>query len=79
VAVITIFYKCACMPAERSVDVPPRREDEDIIDWMETCVRLSIGLDHRKRSPLCRAAALEYAKIPAPENAPFIGGVPKTH
>jgi hypothetical protein len=74
---IELRYKCHCMPAEVSLKVRFRRADEDIIEWMEGVVRHAIGADHRRRSPIYRATAMEYAKIPAPENAPFIGGKPE--
>lgn len=76
---IKVVYKCACMNKEASVDVPFRRADEDIHAWFENCVQQAIFLDHRKRSPLCRATATEYVKIPAPESAPFIGAKPQVN
>lgn len=72
---IQIPYKCACMPAEAIVEVRYRNQGEDMLAYMEIVVG-TIGADHRKRSPLCQAQAMEYAKLPAPENAPFIGGKP---
>lgn len=71
-----ILYKCACMPAEAEVEVAERRENEDILDWMHH-VQMAIGVDHRKRSPICMATTMEHCKIPVPENAPFLGGKPK--
>lgn len=72
-----ILYKCACMPAEGEIEVPFRRDGEDIVDWMRGCVEPSIYLDHRKRSPLCCAPTMEYAKIPVSEAADGIGEKPK--
>ena len=74
---VEIRYKCKCMSCEANLSVPFRRRGEDIVEWMETCVQRAIYLDHRQRSPLCLATALEYAKIPAPDSAPFIGGKPE--
>ena len=71
-----IFYKCKCMREEATVAVPDRRDDEDIGDWMGK-VALAIAADHQLRSTLCAATSMEYAKIPLPENALFIGGKPK--
>lgn len=77
---IEVRYKCACMPVEASIMVPFRRpKEEDVVQWMQNCMGLAIYLDHRQRSPSCRATAMEYAKVPAPENAPFIGGKPEVN
>jgi hypothetical protein len=73
---IDITYKCRCMSAEATFQVRNRVEGEDIATWMYD-VQRKMGEDHTKRSPLCLATKVEYAKIPAPENAPFIGGQPK--
>lgn len=73
---ITISYKCSCMLAEVSIEVRNRREGEDVIDWMHD-VQFAMTVDHIGRSPHCRAETVEYAKIPMPENAPHIGGVPR--
>lgn len=74
-----ICYKCACMAAEAEIEVMGRPAGGDILDWMQGVVQPSISVDHRARSPHCRAAALEYAKIPLDEAAPGIGMVPVKH
>lgn len=76
---IEVRYKCACMPAEASIQVPFRNENEDVVQWMQNCLTPAIYLDHRRRSPNCRAAVMEYAKLPVPENARFIGGKPEVN
>lgn len=58
-----ILYKCRCMKAEASIDVPDRQPDGDLLEWMEL-VTHAIGVDHRGRSALCMATQMEYAKIP---------------
>lgn len=73
---IELRYKCRCMDAEASIQVPERQEAEDIIQWMNLVVQAAIYLDHRRRSPSCKTTEMEYAKLPMPENAPFIGGKP---
>lgn len=67
-----IFYKCVCMKEETKCTVPLRQEGEDIGKWMHK-VGIAISADHQIRIPICNATAMEYAKIPLPENAPFIG------
>lgn len=73
---VGIIFKCKCMAAEATVQVRNRNEHEDVADWMEL-VQSTISNAHRKTSPLCMSATMEYAKIPMPENAPFIGGKPQ--
>lgn len=74
---IEIIYKCRCMKAEETVQVREREEGEEIVDWVRDIVGAAIDEAHRARSPFCMATHMEYAKIPAPENAPFIGGKPR--
>lgn len=74
---IAIRYKCACMAEEATVQVRERQEGTDIVDWVEGVMGLALAADHKRRSPDCRRPRTEYVKIPAPENAPFIGGSPK--
>lgn len=69
---LEIFYKCTCMDAEAALSVPCRRPDEDIRDWIAK-VQGAIGTHHWTAHPDCRATTMEYAKIPAPENAPYLG------
>lgn len=72
-----VIYKCRCMATERTLNVRNREPDEDITDYMEDVVRREITDDHRMQSPICMAPALEYAKLPMPENAPGVGMKPK--
>jgi len=75
--VVEVAYKCHCMQKEEVLHLAERQSDEDIAFWMTNVVQASIYLDHRNRSPLCRAQSMEYAKIHLPENADFIGQAPK--
>lgn len=77
---LEILYKCGhCTQEERAVRVPFRDGAQDVVEWMEEVVAPAIARDHRERSPLCMAAVMEYVKIPAPENAPHVGGRPVAH
>jgi hypothetical protein len=67
-----VTYKCACMSKEATVVVPDRHPKGDLMEWMEL-VQHCIGVDHRARSPICVATAMEYAKIPFDEAAPGLG------
>lgn len=71
-----ILYKCKCMPAEVPVAVPEREKGQDLGPWMNK-VGVAILADHQLRSPMCGEDKMEYAKIPMPENAPFLGAKPK--
>lgn len=71
-----VRYKCRCMLTETSIRVPFRRLGEDVVQYMQTVIQPAVYLDHRQRSPSCREEKMEYAKIPSPENAPFLCGEP---
>ena len=64
------------MAAEACVRIPYRDGSRDVVEWMEGEVGGAIARNHAARSPLCLATAMEYCKIPVPENAPHIGGKP---
>jgi hypothetical protein len=68
---VEVRYKCACLKEEATVHVPERGRGDDVADWVGETVGQAIGADHRKRSPLCQATKMEYAKIPA--DGEFIG------
>jgi hypothetical protein len=73
---VEVIYKCRCMSAEATIQVRHREPGEEITDWMAE-VQQEMGRDHSRRSPLCIATTVEYAKIPMPENVQFIGGKPE--
>lgn len=60
---IDVVYKCHCMSKEATLPIAARNRNEDILDFMGR-IGVAIGNDHRKRSPLCKATHMEYAKIP---------------
>lgn len=60
---LELLYKCRCMTEEKSLYMRERKPDEDIINYMED-VQRKVGAEHKKLSPLCRATALEYLKLP---------------
>jgi len=71
----TIHYKCACMQDEGSFEMPARRFNEDIADFMER-VKKWLGDDHSQRSPFCRSGVAQYIKLSVPEDRP-IGSSPQ--
>lgn len=73
---VEVAYKCTCAPVEVLLQVPFRREDEDLREWMESIVGAACYLDHRQRSPSCPSKNVEYVKVNSPDNAPFVGGKP---
>lgn len=58
-----VIYKCKCMSAETEIDVPDRRPNSDIGDWMDMVIAC-ITVDHRASNALCQSDKVEYAKIP---------------
>lgn len=60
---LELLFKCRCMKEEKSLYMRERKSDEDIIDYMQD-VQRAVGAEHKKVSPLCRSAALEYLKLP---------------
>lgn len=71
----TVFYKCKCMQDEGSFEMPARRFNEDIENFMERMKRW-LGDNHRERSPFCRAEKTEYVKIYVSEDGE-VGSSPK--
>lgn len=72
----TLHYKCTCMKEEVTFEMPARRFNEDVADFMER-VQKWLGEDHSQRSPFCRATAVEYLKMPVPEDGRPIGSSPE--
>lgn len=72
----TIRYKCSCLSEEVAFDMPARRFNEDISDFMERMKRW-LGEDHSQRSPFCRSGKTEYVKLPVPEDGRPIGSSPE--
>ncbi len=70
---VKIRYKCACLQDEVTLDIQARRPHQDIAEWMENIVTPALGVDHRKRSPICQATAVEYLKLAVPEDGRNIG------
>lgn len=67
---LTVFYKCKCLKAEVSVEVPDRSPAVDIVFWVQTILGTRVGNDHASRSPYCMETEMEYVKIPyKPEGA----------
>lgn len=69
-----IKYKCSCKVDPIEITVTDRHKNGDVVDWIENCVRASIAVDHRARSPLCQN---ETCDIMIPVDTDHIG-VPPT-
>lgn len=53
---ITVKYSCnQCGLVKREVGVPIRREDEDVVHWVEQTVGRAVKRDHNAVSPHCTA------------------------
>ena len=71
---ITCRYSCSLCGDERvSFEVPIRKTDQDILDWMETCVNPALTKEHGRRSPDCHPETMSRLMIPAPSGSPKIG------
>lgn len=70
---VKIRYKCACLQDEVAIDIEARRPHQDIAEWMENVVTPALTKDHRQRSPICQATAVEYLKLAVPEDGRRIG------
>jgi hypothetical protein len=68
-----LLWKCRCMPEEAALEVRARAPGEDIAAWMEGVVLPSVTRAHTAWSPLCGATAVEYLKLPIPEDGRGIG------
>lgn len=59
----TVLYSChGCCLTAASCDVPMRRKTENVVEWLDR-IRPTLGLDHARRSPLCRSMECDL-KIP---------------
>jgi len=73
--IITIpcMYSCDLCGIEKArVEVPARRESQDVKAWIEQVAAISIYADHVARSPGCRATEISKLWIPV-DGARFIG------
>jgi len=71
---IQVLYKCVCDPAERTITLMARRDDEDIMDWMKKLTQ-ALSDDHAFKSPLCPSRTMTFVKVPiANDDTARIGG-----
>ena len=70
---VPVTYRCACMVEEATVSVPERRDDEDVVAWVEGPMTQALALDHRRRSRNCRESKMDYAKIKLAPDSERIG------
>jgi hypothetical protein len=70
---IAVEYSCdACGVRDAVVQVRARWPQEDVKSWMRA-VALALSIDHRKKSPHCRAPTMTLVKIPLPPGHARIG------
>ena len=73
---ISIHWKCRCLPAERTFEMRERDADEDVREWIDS-MRRCLTAEHRQVSPLCQSVMMEYVKIPFHEGS-SVGAAPPT-
>lgn len=76
-----VIYTCGlCAGAvNRTVQVPVRGEDEDIVAWMNHVLTPALVRDHQRVSPGCRPTTLQMVKIPIPPGQDATIGGPTAH
>jgi hypothetical protein len=71
---IRCMYSCNfCGIHKASVDVPARRDDQDVVVWVKEVAAVALSEDHSRRSPACTPLTLSEVYIPV-DGAKFIGG-----
>ncbi len=74
VAKIRCKYSCApCGLVDVEVDIPARREELDVVEWLERVLGHALAADHATRSPKCQAQKMERLMIPMPEGTAYVG------
>lgn len=69
---VGVTYTCsACGIRDRTVQVPERTKDQDVIDWASNTMGDAIGHDHADVSPECRNETMDYVKIPLAKSEDF--------
>ena len=71
---ITCQYSCEYCDLEKiDVDVPIRKLDQDVVDWVNNVAAQAMVDDHAKRSPFCRPQEFKQIMIPIPAGTEMIG------
>ncbi len=74
-SILQVLYSChACGIERRPVTVPHRKENEDIVHWVNEVVGYRVKDDHAIKSPHCRAQVCDLM-IPIPDRDKPIGSV----
>lgn len=73
---MNVLYKCGCFKVERTLCVPDRVPNSDLMAWMGL-VQNCLAYDHGTRNPECMATKMEYLKIPVDKEAHGIGEAPE--
>jgi len=70
---IRVKYSCASCGVHRTSVEVPARENEDVAQWVQSVMAVSIGVDHAARSPRCKSRTISEVMIPT-TGADKIGG-----
>lgn len=71
---IQVKYSCFKCGINLAVVTVPARQDEDVVDWIDTVCAPALSRDHDRRSPHCRITTLDKVMIPLFEDSEKIGG-----
>lgn len=62
---VAVQYTCkACGIVDRTVQVPERGKDQDVVEWARDTMGAAIGADHLDMSPDCMCDTMDLVKIP---------------
>lgn len=62
---LTCYYSCKlCGVTKKSIEIPERLLDQDIVDWIENIVAKTIAKEHRMLFLFCRNTKIDELMIP---------------
>lgn len=72
---VEVRYTChRCAAKERMLEVRARREDEDVVEWVQGVVMTAVAYDHGAFN--CDSTKVDL-KIHLPKDAEYIGQAPE--
>lgn len=70
---MTIMYSCKSCGIYREEITVKDRGSENVVEWMEKEVVLTISNDHYLRSPSCSSTKMDEVLIPYPDGSSEVG------
>jgi hypothetical protein len=66
-------YSCFKCGIYRRIVTVQAREDEDVVEWLETIAAPALSRDHDAQSPDCKITSLSEVMIPINKNCKKVG------